>query len=46
MDHQGNQEQNERQVRYKMTQYYRWFWVGLIYGCVVLAVMMKACFGY
>ncbi len=46
MDHRRNQEQDARQMRYKLSEYYRWFWVGMVFGLVILATMMDSCFGY
>ena len=46
MDRPSNQGQDERQVRYKLSEYYRWFWVGMVFGLVILATMMESCFGY
>lgn len=43
MDYHRNQEQNARQ---KLSEGYRWLWVGLVFGLVVLATMMDSCFGY
>ena len=46
MDHRRNQEQDERPMRYKLSEYYRWLWVGMAFGLVILATNMNRCFGY
>ncbi|KKL86163.1 hypothetical protein LCGC14_1947480 [marine sediment metagenome] len=46
MEPRRNQEYDERQMRRSLSEGYRWLWVGLIYTCVILATVMKGCFGY
>ena len=46
MDHRRNQEQDERQMRHKLSEGYRWLWVGIVFGLVILATIMDSCWGY
>ena len=46
MDHRRNQEQDERQMRYKLSKCYRWLWVGIAFGLLILATMMDSCLVY
>lgn len=41
-----NQEYDERQMRYKLSECYRWLWVGMIFVLVMLTTVMDACWSY
>ena len=46
MERPGNQEHDERQMRYKLSEGYRWLWVGMVFGLVILATVMDSCLSY
>ena len=46
MEPRRNQEYDERQMRRSLSEGYRWLWVGMVFGLVILATMMDSCFGY
>jgi len=46
MERPGNQEHDERQMRYKLSEGYRWLWVGLVFILVFVVTNMNKCFGY